>query len=92
MVSHGEVKGWKKHLLMSMNLLVPVGKVRFHFETGADSSPETILIGEDNYLRLFVPPGIWMAFEGIGPGTNLLLNIASIEHDPKESLTREFVI
>ncbi|MEJ5150759.1 WxcM-like domain-containing protein [Comamonas sp. MYb396] len=91
MVLHGEVKGWKKHLRMSMNLLVPVGEICFHLESEDGSQSERVVLGENNYQRLFVPPGIWMAFEGVGQSNNLLLNIASIEHDPTESMTREFV-
>lgn len=89
MVSFGEIKGWKKHFRMSMNLLVPVGSVRFYLKTD-DEDIEQIVLGESNYRRLFVPPNIWMAFEGVGSSTNLLMNLASIEHDPSESITREF--
>ena len=90
MVSCGEVKGWKKHLRMSMNLLVPIGSICFHLEAEDGASAEQVLLGENRYQRLFVPPGIWVAFEGVGQSSNLLLNVASIEHDPTESLTREF--
>lgn len=90
MVSFGEVKGWKKHLRMSMNLLVPIGLIRFHLEADDGATAEEVVLGENCYHRLFVPPGVWMAFEGVGQSNNLLLNVASIEHDPTESLTREF--
>lgn len=90
MVSFGEVKGWKKHLRMSMNLLVPVGSIRFHLEADGGAAAQQLVLGENYYCRLFVPPGVWMAFEGVGQSINLLMNLASIEHDPAESLTREF--
>lgn len=89
-VLRGEIKGWKKHLRMSMNLLVPAGTIRFHLESDLGGGTEHIELGEGNYQRLFVPPGIWVAFEGIGTSTNLLMNLASIEHDPTESVVREF--
>lgn len=76
-------KGWKRHLKMHMNLIVPVGVVKFHLYDGVDYV--TCEIGETNYSRLTIPPGIWVAFTGVGESLNLILNIASIEHDPAES-------
>lgn len=89
-IAYGAVKGWKMHLRMSMNLLVPVGAICFHLATGDGLSTEQVTLGEISYQRLFIPPGVWVAFEGIGHSINLLMNLASIEHDPLESVTREF--
>jgi dTDP-4-dehydrorhamnose 3,5-epimerase len=85
----GEVKPWKKHLRMTLNLVVPVGKIRFVMhDDRPDSSSKgqtfSVEIGSDNYQRLTVSPGIWMAFEGLDDGLNLLLNMADMEHDPEE--------
>jgi dTDP-4-dehydrorhamnose 3,5-epimerase len=90
-VIQGEVKAWKKHLRMTLNLTVPAGAVKFViFDDRPGSSTrgeffETIL-SRENYMRLTVPPGIWMGFSGSGPGLNMLLNIADMEHDPDEAL------
>lgn len=85
----GDIKPWKKHLRMTLNLVVPVGKIRFVIyddRTGSATHDQTMTveIGQDNYMRLTVPSGVWMAFEGMGEGLNLLLNIADLEHDPDE--------
>lgn len=90
-INCGEVKGWKKHTQMFMNIFVPVGTIQFYLEEDGKDLTETVRIGEGQYGRLFVPPGVWMAFEGIGEHTNLLTNFASIAHNPEESLTREFL-
>jgi len=84
-VNQGETKGWKAHTRMHMNLVVPVGAVRFHLHDDRDDSTTVYEIGEANYARLTVPSGIWMAFSGVGHGMNLVLNLASIEHDPAEA-------
>ena len=89
-VLQNEIKGWKKHKKMLMNLVVPVGSVRFVlFDERPDSSScgvfSEVTLSQDNYCRLTVPPGIWMAFEGKDKGLNLVLNIASIEHEPTEA-------
>ena len=88
-VHPGEVKPWKKHLRMTLNLVVPVGKIRFVMHDDRPDSASkgqtfAVEIGAENYQRLTVSPGIWMAFEGLDDGLNLLLNMADMEHDPQE--------
>lgn len=90
-VACGVVKGWKKHLRMTMNILVPVGEICFYLKNNDVSDIEKVILGDGNYQRLCVPPGIWVAFEGVGVSKNLLMNLASIEHDPSESIVSEFV-
>ena len=89
MIHAGEIKPWKKHFRMTLNLIVPVGKIRFVIHDDRAGSPtqdETMVValGPDNYQRLTVPPDVWMAFEGFGETLNLLLNLADLEHDPEE--------
>lgn len=84
-VVSGETKGWKKHLRLTMNLIVPVGDVRFYFRH-ENGKTDTIILGENNYQRLTVSPGLWVAFSGLSDGLNLILNIADIEHDPVEAV------
>ena len=80
------VKAWKKHKIMTLNLLVPIGKVKFVFydKTFPDQYREEI-IGEDNYCRLTVPPDIWFGFQ-ISDYPSLVANISDIEHDDKENI------
>lgn len=86
-VAVGTVKGWKRHTRMTMNLVVPVGKVRFIFR-GLDEQGKPAFrveeIGEARYVRITVPPNIWFAFLGLSAPQSLVLNIASILHDPDE--------
>jgi dTDP-4-dehydrorhamnose 3,5-epimerase len=86
-VSADVVKAWKRHTQMTMNVVVPVGTVRFVFLcANADGIEEFRVeeIGEDRYARLTVPPGIWFGFQGLHTPQSLLLNIANIRHDPNE--------
>jgi dTDP-4-dehydrorhamnose 3,5-epimerase len=84
-IVEGEIKGWKKHTAMQMNLVVPTGEVLFlvHDESAGETSQ--YVIGASNYARLTVPPGYWVAFRGLAAGLNLVLNVASLEHDPDEA-------
>lgn len=86
-VSAGAVKAWKRHTRMTMNVVVPVGQVRFVFRlVNADGAEEFRVeeIGVDRYARITVPPGIWFGFQGLNTPQSLVLNIASIPHDPNE--------
>ena len=86
-VSAGAVKAWKRHTQMTMNVVVPVGQVKFVFRCVTSDGVEEFRveeIGEDRYARLTVPPGIWAGFQGLSTSPSLVLNIANIQHDPNE--------
>jgi dTDP-4-dehydrorhamnose 3,5-epimerase len=86
-VSGGAVKAWKRHTQMTMNVVVPVGQVRFVFYGVNSKGTDEFRIeeiGVDRYARVTVPPGIWFGFQGLYTPQSLVLNIASIPHDPNE--------
>ncbi len=83
-VAAGAVKAWKRHNRMTMNVVVPVGQVRFVFRLDGDDAFRVEEIGVDHYARLTVPPGIWFGFQGLADPQSLVLNIANILHDPNE--------
>lgn len=83
-VDAGVTKGWKCHTQMTMNIIVPVGQVRFVFYSKDANEFRVEDIGVERYVRITVPPGIWFAFKGLISSQSLVLNIASIEHDPDE--------
>lgn len=90
-IKYSEVKGWKMHKSMTLNLIVPCGNIRFVLMDCRKSNLknpniESFIIGETNYKRLTIPPNIYVAFQGMSKEMNLLLNIADIEHDPEESI------
>jgi dTDP-4-dehydrorhamnose 3,5-epimerase len=88
-IERGAIKGWKYHKEMTLNLIVPVGAVRFVFYDDRNSSPtfgsyHEVTLSRKNYSRLTVPPMFWMGFQGVGGNSSLLLNIANIPHDSTE--------
>ena len=92
-INKNEVKGWKKHSKMTLNLIVPHGKVKFVVLDKRDNSKTInsffeIIVSQGNYCRLTLKPGLWLAFQGLDEH-NLMLNIASIEHNPEESENKE---
>lgn len=90
MVAPGDTKGWKRHQRLTLNLVVPVGTIEFGIVDERESSPTrgqaaSVTIGDPDYSRLTVPPGLWVAFRGVASVSSLLLNVADEEHDPAEA-------
>ena len=90
--NYNSPKGWKRHNLMTLNLIVPIGEIKFVLFDDRKSSKTyneffEIELSYNNYCRLTIPPGIWVSFVGIGKGQNILLNIGNLEHDPNEADT-----
>ena len=83
-VAAGAVKAWKRHTRMTMNVIVPVGQVKFVFCLDGADAFRVEEIGVDRYARITVPPGIWFGFQGLAAPQSLVLNIANIPHDPNE--------
>jgi len=88
-VEAGVVKAWKCHRCMSLNLVAPLGCIRFVFhQEGSVPAFRVEVIGEDRYARLTVPPGFWFGFQGLGEPRSLLMNVADLPHDPEEVLRK----
>lgn len=90
-IESGAVKGWKRHNRMTLNIIVPVGKIRFVVYDDREGSAtngkfqEVILSPESNYQRLTLAPGLWMAFQGMDKGFSMLMDIIPEPHDPSEA-------
>ena len=84
------IKPWKRHRKLTLNIVVPVGTIRFVVFDDRDESKtqgifQEIILSQNNYCRLTVPPMLWMAFQCVENEFGLLLNIADMPHDPLES-------
>ena len=79
-----KIKAWKRHLRMTMNLIVPVGEVQFNFYNQEKKLLSNTIIGERNYSRITVPPMTWFGFRGLASSTSYILNISNKFHDPSE--------
>lgn len=90
-IQPGQTKGWKRHNRMTLNLVVVVGKVKFVVYDDREGScskgqfEEVTLSPSDNYQRLTIAPGLWMAFYGADAETSLLMDIIPEPHDPDEA-------
>jgi len=84
-IKKNEIKGWKKHSSMTLNLVVLSGEVKFVIFNMSKKTFFSVNLSLSNYQRLTVCPGYWVAFKGMSEGS-MMLNLADIEHDPKESV------
>ena len=63
-IEYGEVKGWKRHNRMTLNLVVPVGMVKFIIYDDREGSmtygkfEEVTLSPDSRYYRLTIAPGL----------------------------------
>ncbi len=81
------VRGWKRHNEMTVNVVVPVGHVRF--VVGTDDGFDEHDLGPDHdYGRLTIEPGTWFGFQG-GVEGGLVLNLSNILHRPDEADGKE---
>ena len=88
-IKYKSIKAWKRHLRMTMNLIVPVGTVKFVFYDQDKNIFEEHIIGNKDYFRVTVMPKTWFGFKGLGKYENLVMNFSNIEHDPDETERKE---
>ena len=89
MVYPGAIKAWHLHTKMTLNYAVVSGMIKLVLYDPRPSSPtkgelQEIFLGEQNYVRVKIPPGIYNGFKGVGTSPALVANCATIPHDPAE--------
>jgi dTDP-4-dehydrorhamnose 3,5-epimerase len=85
----GVIKGWHLHKQMTLNYAVPVGMIKLVLYDDREESPTQdelmeLFIGESNYALVKIPPGVWNGFKGIGTESAIVVNCATLPHDPEE--------
>jgi len=86
-VYKGYVKGWHIHEKMTLNYAVVNGNIRLVLYDARDGETKgelmEIEMGDDNYVLVSVPPGVWNGFKGLTKEA-LVANCATMPHDPEE--------
>jgi len=85
----GIVRPWKLHKKMTLNLAVPSGEARIVLYDDRSKSKtkgvvEEIILSEENYKLVTIPPLIWFGFEAMGRTVALLANCATLPYEPSE--------
>ena len=90
-IENNAVKAWKLHQKMTLNLVVPVGMVRFNFIDLREQSDTyklrfEVTLSFENYQRITVPPKILFGFKGLEEGINMISNITDMVHIDEECI------
>ena len=88
------IKAWKLHKKMTLNIVVPVGSILFGFKDDREESKTynkkyKVILSQENYSRIVIPPGIWFGFKGLSSELNLLCDITDYCFDAEEILRKE---
>jgi len=89
MVYPQAIKAWNLHTAVTLNYAVVVGMIKLVLYDQRSSSStrgqvQVIFTGEQNYVRVKIPPGIYTGFKGIGTGPAIVANCATLPHNPHE--------
>lgn len=71
----GVVKGWHKHEKMELNYCVIKGMIKLVITDGNEF--KEIYMGDKNYCRVKIPPGLWNGFKNIGTEEAIVANCAT---------------
>jgi dTDP-4-dehydrorhamnose 3,5-epimerase len=91
LIKYGAIKGWKRHNEFVLNIIVPVGEIKFViFDDRFGSATyrsffEIKLSPSRNYKRICLQPGLWMAFQGLSNPSSILLDIIPGAHISSEA-------
>lgn len=85
----GVVKAWHLHTLMTLNYAVISGAIKLVLYDDRPNSPTSgelmeLFPGEDNYVLVRIPPGVWNGFKGVGVKPAIVANCSTHAHDPVE--------
>ena len=93
-IKTNSIKAWKKHIKMTCNFIVPIGKIKIvvfddRKESPTKSEIQEFILSPKNYFRLTIPPNIWFGFSSLSVKDSFLINFADIVHDPDEKIDKE---
>src|SRR5438309_1019066 len=85
------VKGWHLHSRMTLNYAVVSGMIKLVLYDDREGSPtrgvlQEMSTGEDNYVLITVPPGIWNGFKAIGARPATVANSPTNQRNPGETV------
>jgi dTDP-4-dehydrorhamnose 3,5-epimerase len=94
LVYPGVIKGWHLHKRMTLNYAVIVGMIKLVLYDDREESPTRgelteQFMGESNYVLVEIPPGEWNGFKGVGTEPAIVVDCATLPHDPEESVRKD---
>ena len=74
------VKPWRRNLSATANLVVVSGEVRFVTTVDGETFSQLTLSPDGHFGRITIPPGYWLAFQGLSRETATIVNVLSCVH------------
>lgn len=87
-VKKDEIKAWKFHKKMTLNLTVIFGEIKFVFFDGFETF-KIINTSHDKPFLITVPPKIWYGFKSLNNSGALIMNLTDFIFDEKEILRKD---
>jgi dTDP-4-dehydrorhamnose 3,5-epimerase len=81
LVNPAPCTGWKRHLTLTQNLTVPMGLVKFVVFNEQKTRVQELVIGDNNYQLIVIPPKVWYSFKNVGNKPALIANCTDLPHD-----------
>ena len=94
LVTPPSVKAWHRQHRMTRHYAVPVGTARIVLYDDRPGSPtagqvQEVVLGENNYQLLVIPPMVWSGFAALGDRPALIADCTTLPHDPAEASRRD---
>ena len=89
-VYRGVVKGWHRHVEMTLNYACVAGRIKLVLFDDRDGSSthgavQEAFLGPDDYSLAVIPPGVWSGFKGMSDPYALVANCCTHSHDPSRT-------
>jgi dTDP-4-dehydrorhamnose 3,5-epimerase len=83
----GVVKGWHRHVEMTLNYACIHGRIKLVLYDDREGSATRGVVmerflGPDDYSLVQIPPGVWNGFKGMGTEAAIVANCSTHPHDP----------
>jgi dTDP-4-dehydrorhamnose 3,5-epimerase len=94
LVNPKAVKAWHRQHVMIRHYAVPCGAAKIVLYDDRRDSPsagevQEVLLGEENYQLLVIPPLIWSGFTALADRPALIADCATLPHDPAQASRRD---
>jgi dTDP-4-dehydrorhamnose 3,5-epimerase len=89
-IYEGVVKGWHRHVEMTLNYACPYGRVKLVLYDDREGSPTRgtlveVFLSPDNHSLAVIPPEVWNGVKGMSAPFALLANCCTHAHDPSRT-------
>ena len=79
----GKIKAWSRKKKSTRNYAVIEGSIKLVLYNKKEI--QEIIMGEDNYCLVIIPPGVWSGFKAIGKKKAIVADLTDFPYNEEES-------